>query len=98
LGATVKTVMNWELGHSEPALWFSPGIVRFLGYVPFDTPGDSSPLPARLRIYRRLHGLSQESLARLLAVDETTVWHWEQGKSRPNEAHQARIGALLATP
>jgi transcriptional regulator with XRE-family HTH domain len=98
LEATVNTIMNWELGHSEPALRFIPGIVRFLGYDPVTKRAASWPLSGRLKTYRQARGLSQAKLAQILAVDESTVWHWEQGRSCPNEAHRARIEVLLATP
>ncbi|MBI4410044.1 MAG: helix-turn-helix transcriptional regulator [Gemmatimonadetes bacterium] len=40
LGVNVNTVTNWEVGRSTPALWHVPGIIRFLGYEPFETTGD----------------------------------------------------------
>ena len=93
LGANVNTVTNWEVGRSTPVLRYVPGIVRFLGYVPFPTDG---LLPQRLRAYRQVFGLSQRALANRLGVDESTVWHWEQGTSRPNKERAERINALLA--
>ena len=54
LGANPDTVKNWEMGYTAPALWFIPRIIRFLGYVPFDTTRDSFPLGTRLKEYRRV--------------------------------------------
>ncbi len=95
LGVNKDTIRNWEMERAAPALWQWPGIVRFLGYVPFDTTGDALPLCERLKGYRSVRGLSQKRLAALLGVDASAVWHWERGRSRPNEQHAARIEGLL---
>ena len=95
LGANADTVKNWEVGHTDPALWFVPRIIRFLGYVSFDTTRDSSPLADRLKAYRRLHGVSQKQLATRFGVDPSTILQWEHGKSRPNDTHAERLAALL---
>lgn len=95
LGVTVDTVRNWEVNRAAPAVWQWPRIIRFLGYVPFSLDG---ALPDRLKAYRRTHGLSQGKLARLLGVDESTLWHWEKRKSRPNGNHLPKVQALLAAP
>lgn len=54
----------------------TPKIIRFLGYVPFSV-GDSLPEP--LKAYRKFRGLSRKKLARILGVDEGTLWRWENG-------------------
>jgi DNA-binding transcriptional regulator YiaG len=71
-----------------------PGIIRFLGYVPFET-GES--LPERLKSYRQIHGLSSNKLAHILSLDEGTLWRWETGRRRPAEKYVKGIQALLAT-
>jgi len=98
LGVNKDTIRNWEVGRAAPALWQWPGIIRLLGYVPFEVAGDSLPLLQRLRTYRRARGLSQRKLARLLEVDESTLGHWEQERSRPNALHLARTHQLLCAP
>ncbi len=95
LGVRVDTVRNWEVGRNAPAQWQWPAIVAFLGYVPFSTHGD---FREKLKAYRRLHGLSQTRLARMIGVDPSTVWHWERGDSQPNVEHRQGINALIATP
>ncbi len=92
LGVRVDTIRNWEVGRFGPALWQWPAIVRFLGYLPFSTDGD---LPDKLKAYRRVHGLSQVRLARLIGVDPSTVWHWEQGHSQPTDERAEEITALI---
>lgn len=34
LGTDTATVVNWELGKTQPALAFVPGIIRWVGYDP----------------------------------------------------------------
>ena len=89
------TIRNWELGRATPAVWQWPGIIRLLGYVPFGTDGG---LPERLKAYRRIRGVSQKNLAGLIGVDESTLWHWERGRSRPNAQCLARLYELLGAP
>jgi transcriptional regulator with XRE-family HTH domain len=73
-------------------LWFTPGIVRFLEYVPA---AEATSFADRLRLMRRLSGLSLLRLAGLLGVDEGTVRRWERGRSRPKPAVAERLEALL---
>lgn len=95
LGANVNTVTNWELDQTAPALTFMPTIISFLGYSPFRPP---RRLPERLRAFRQASGLSQKALAAILRVDPSTVWHWECGKSQPNERRSAAINNILNRP
>lgn len=87
------TVTNWELGHSEPALRHMPGVIRLLGYVPFE-PGGS--LPERVRAYRMIHGISRKELAGMLRVDEDTLWRWETEQRRPARNYAERIERVIS--
>ncbi|MFQ6047248.1 MAG: helix-turn-helix domain-containing protein [Gemmatimonadales bacterium] len=98
LGVNDNTVTNWELGRSEPGLRFIPRILELLGYTPFDNQRDSLPIPERLKVYRRIHGLSQGAVAARLGIDPSTLARWESGRSRPDKKHSERIEAFLATP
>lgn len=73
-----------------------PAIFRFLGYDPYPAE-PSQPLSARLKACRRQLGLSQERLAGLLKVDESTIAHWEQGRNRPSRRLLQAIDAFLAS-
>ena len=48
-------------------------------------------LAERLRLYRARRGLSQEGLAVLLRVDESTVQAWESERNRPSLSMRRRI-------
>lgn len=80
LRADPCSVTNWELNRTKPALWFLPGIVQFIGYVPWTT---GVSLGERLLAARREHGLSQESFARLLGIDPGTLGLWERNRRAP---------------
>lgn len=53
--------------------------------------------PAEFREYRLMWGISQEKLARYMGTTVTTVWRWENGKSRINQgwAHNTFYGLTL---
>ena len=69
-----------------------PSIIDFLGYVPFR---NGQSLPAKLKLYRRTHGLSQEDLAERLGVNESTVARWERARSQPAERALVRLHDLI---
>ena len=49
----------------------------------------------RIRELRKQAGLSQQSLAGLLAVSQDTVSNWERGKSLPPTAYLRDLAAAL---
>ncbi len=94
IGATRASLRNWELNRSAPALRFLPGIIRFLGYVPF-TLGES--LPERLVTAGRALATSRERFARLLGVDESTVYREERAHHEPRSASRRKAQNVLAS-
>ncbi len=98
LGVNQDTIRNWEVGRAAPALWQWPGLIRLLGYVPFEVAGDSVSLAERLKAHRRARGLSQRKLAHLLEVNESTLCHWERERRRPSTQHRVRLHELLGIP
>ncbi len=65
LGVEKTTVSSWERNRVAPSTGYGPSIVGFLGYAPID-PGCS--LPAQLKAYRWVHGISQLVLVRRLGL------------------------------
>ncbi len=92
IGVDVTTIRNWELGHTEPAIHEMPRIVDFLGFVPHPAPWSFGE---RVALARRLLGLSRDALAKRLRVDPSTVWRWENGRSRPSFTLQDRLKSVL---
>lgn len=92
VGADLKTVSNWELNRAEPELRFLPAILAFLG---FDPRPEGQTLGERLRRARTSKGISHRELARLLMVDESTIWKWEAGRHRPTGRLLARLREVM---
>ena len=61
-----------------PTIKHWPKIIEFLGYDPEFKPRNS--LAATIWNYRRKNGISQPKLAKLIGVDPSTVFWWENGK------------------
>lgn len=92
VGVDRDTMRNWELGRSEPALRHWPRVHRILGFIALEI-GES--LPARLRAYRTIRGVSQETLAAELGVNESTIHGWETGAHTPSPPLRALLTDLL---
>jgi transcriptional regulator with XRE-family HTH domain len=95
IGADPCSVTNWERGRTKPALWFLPGIVRFLGYVPWTAGGS---IGERLLAYRRDRGLSQELMARRVRIDPGTLGRWERGVRDPTGRYAGLVQTFLEQP
>ncbi len=87
------TIVNWEKNYGTIMIHLIPRIIDFLGYVPFNT--DFKDLKDKLIFYRKLSGLSQEKLAALLQVDESTVASWEKGEHKPSKKLLYKLKILL---
>ena len=69
-----------EFGQSYPGKCFRP---------------QPESMGERVRLFRRLNGISQQELARQLGANETTVWRWEAGLRRPVRGFRRKLAALL---
>jgi transcriptional regulator with XRE-family HTH domain len=92
-GTTVCTVRNWEKNRSNPSLPFIPKVIKFLGYVPYDT--SNQDFGKKIATSRRLLGLSQKDLARLIGVDPSTIRSWEKGKHKPSKPLMRILAAFF---
>jgi transcriptional regulator with XRE-family HTH domain len=82
IGVNKDTIYNWEMNRTEPEVRLIPGIIKFLGYAPYD-PGWT--FAQRLKAIRLTLGLSQEQLAKRAGLDESTVLKWEREEHRPSK-------------
>ncbi len=87
---TPCTISNWELNRTSPALRFIPGLIRFLGYLPFPA-GDT--LAEQLMACRTALGLPQAAFARLLGVG--TLSRWEENLRAPAGRYVRLVQAFL---
>ncbi len=92
IGVDTDTVINWEQNRCEPKIQYLPTIIDFLGYVPF-AKGDS--FPERLKVYRKLRGLTQQQLADKLGVAMLTVRTWEAGTHQPRPKTRKRVEEVI---
>jgi len=91
-GVDEATITNWELHRTEPEVRYIPKIIEFIGYCPYIPTAD--PI-ARLSAIRWALGLSQEKLAKLMGVDESSLCSWERGEHSPtNKSRTAILGFL----
>jgi transcriptional regulator with XRE-family HTH domain len=93
IGVCEDSITGWENNRNEPSIMYYPKIIQFLGYVPFEV--DDSTLGGQIKLYRYLHGLSQEELARILDINESTVFHYENNKHKPSPKTLRKIKSLL---
>jgi len=93
LGVEEATIWNWENSYSFPQLRYIPGIVKFLGHVPFESVPKT--LGERIVRYRRLYGMTQKGLAHRLGMDPSTLGRWEKNKGRPTKMHIERLITFL---
>ena len=92
IGVTESTVWNWE--HStEPELRHAPSVLTYLGYDPWECPGD--PV-GRLAHFRKVKGLSYEKLGALMGRDPEQLEDWVSGRVPPCERNVQKIERFLA--
>ena len=82
IGVSESTIYNWESNETSPSIRYLPLIIQFLGFNPFPA---AASLPDRLKLCRKLLGLTQRAMAWRLGVDPTTLAKWERGRSRPTK-------------
>jgi transcriptional regulator with XRE-family HTH domain len=94
LGVNKDTIRFWEKSRAEPSLAKIPTIIEFLGYDPFEKETES--LGAKIREYRRAHGLTQRKMAEQLGVDRETLAGWENAEHRPSKELVDILAKLIA--
>ena len=82
IGCDEMSVVNWEKGHSLPALCHMARIVEFLGFDPLSEGDDFA---GKLLHHRKLRGMSQKQFAAQIGVDPGTLARWERGERQPDE-------------
>jgi DNA-binding transcriptional regulator YiaG len=92
LGVDPATVLNWELGKTQPGARHLRAISHFVGHFPLPR---SEGLAAQIVESRQRLGLTQAHLASLLCVAECTVRNWEQGRRHPSRKLLGIVEELL---
>lgn len=89
LRVVATTLYNWEHNRVSPILRAIPKIVEFLEYAPglFK----ATTLEERIRMTRKLLGLSQKQVARNLRIDPSTLGWWEKDQREPSRKLKKRL-------
>jgi DNA-binding XRE family transcriptional regulator len=93
LNVSDLTIYLWEKNRVEPSLAQIPKIIEFLGRDPFEK--NTEGLGDKIREFRRVHGLSQKRLARLVGIDASTIGAWEKSKNLPMKTNLLRLLSIL---
>lgn len=92
IGVCEDSITGWENNRNDPSIVYYPKIIQFLGYVPFEV--DTATLGGQIKLYRYMHGLSQEELALKLEVNESTIFHYENNKHKPLDKTLKKFNSL----
>jgi transcriptional regulator with XRE-family HTH domain len=95
LGVDAMSISYWETNKYQPSLRVIPRIIRFLGYLPYDT--SAMALGERTITMRRCLGMSREALAERLGVDESTLRDWEHGMRRPLKRNVEKLNEVFGS-
>jgi transcriptional regulator with XRE-family HTH domain len=87
------TIYLWEKNRVKPSLAQIPKIIEFLGRDPFEKKTEN--LGERIREYRRVQGLTQKKLARLIGIDQSTIGSWERGEHQPSKRFHERLNSFF---
>jgi transcriptional regulator with XRE-family HTH domain len=93
IGCDEMSVVNWEKGHTTPRVNQTAGVVRFLGFNPFQN-GDT--VAQRLINHRKGLGITQKDFAHQIGVDPSTLAKWERGVRVPDGEYAKKVEAVLA--
>lgn len=92
LNTNEQNITNWETNSHEIAVDFRPRIINFIGFCPYDP---AAPLIERLKTVRESFGLTQEKLAAIMNIDESTIAKWERGEHQPSRKYVQMIKVFL---
>jgi transcriptional regulator with XRE-family HTH domain len=92
IGVTECTINNWENGEIEPETKYIPMIIYFLGYTPFECPGD---ILGRLSYFKRIKGLTFRGLGELMGRDHEQLADWLRSQKKPNPRNLENINRFL---
>lgn len=94
LNVSEDTITYWENDRSSPQTKFYPSIIQFLGYNPliFET----VTLGGRIKKYRVESGISQEKLANMVKVNESSILAWEANKRKPLTSKKKLLEKIIS--
>ena len=93
IGVSEATIWNWE-NRTMPDIKHVPSIIRYLEYVPFDRPENTS-IFEKLRYYKLINGLTIKQPAKEIGWHHEQLMDWMGGKVRPCKQNLEMINKFL---
>jgi len=87
------TFRAWEMGLYEPFPKQFPGIVKLLGYYPFEH--ETQTIGGKIKKCRLLRGQSQEEFASFVNVNRMSVMSWENETVQPTDESLQKLRKVL---
>ena len=92
IGCDKTSITNWEKNHTQPCINHLAGVVKFLGYNPFEK---CDTMAQRLASYRKAAGVSQKNFALQLGVDQSTLAKWERMEREPKGKYLLQVQRII---
>jgi transcriptional regulator with XRE-family HTH domain len=92
IGVTEAMVSLWEMNRNTPTVSKMPGIVRFLGFAPYEIP---KTFGAWLLLVRTTLGYSQRKLAHLIGGDQRSIHEWECDLRQPTARSKTKLKVAI---
>ena len=84
LGMHFASLQLWERGIGDPGVKSLPGIIRFLGHVPFACDPTHG---GQISFLRRCCGMTQDELGTLIPCNPETIGRWESNLRASSRKH-----------
>jgi len=106
LGVEKVSVYNWEVGKVIPRRRhlqklgeiFGVPVHDLLREISTDSKAVGSIVMKKIKVLRRMHGLSQKELAARVGVTVGAVSKWERGLSMPDGTHLRKLAEIFNIP
>ncbi len=106
LGVEKASIYNWEVGKVIPRMKhlkklseiFEVPVYDLLREGPVGNIFNSSAVMGKIKLLRKMHGLSQKELADRVGVTVGAVSKWERGLSLPDKVHLKKLSEIFNVP
>ena len=94
LKVTTDSVTGWELNRYEPQARLAKRIIKFIGYLPFNT--EDLSIGRKLYLARLISGQTQQQVAVEIGCDESNLRYIELDKRKPGKQMMVKIQEFIA--
>ncbi len=93
LNVTTDSVTGWELNRYEPQARLAKRIIKFIGYLPFNT--EDLSIGRKLYLARLISGQTQEQVAAEIGCDESNLRYIELDKRKTGKQTMSKIQGFI---